>query len=79
MSDTDTTIVDDNDEPFHGDRGWKGLERAEGEGAMFLIVVALLVVAVLAGLTMGAAGVGVIFVLLSFVSLALLLLISIGQ
>ncbi|PRY25016.1 hypothetical protein CLV78_102193 [Aliiruegeria haliotis] len=65
--------------PYSGDRGWKGLERSAGEGAFFAIVAALLVVAVLAGVTMGVAGVGVVFVLLTFVSLAALVLISIGQ
>lgn len=78
MSDTQNTPQEAL-EPFTGDRGWKGLERTPGEGAFFLLVVALLVVAVLAGLVWGIAGIGVVFVLLSFVSLALLVLISIGQ
>ena len=65
--------------PYEGDRGWKGLERSPGEGAFFAIVLLLIVVAVLAGLTMGMTGVGVVFVLLAFVSLAALVLISVGQ
>ncbi|WP_068110211.1 hypothetical protein [Tropicimonas marinistellae] len=65
-------------EPFTGDRGWKGLARAEGEVALFGIVAVLLVVAVLTALSMGVAGVGVLFVLLTFVSLALLIVISVG-
>lgn len=64
--------------PFSGDRGWKGLERSEGEGVAFGIVVLLLVVAILAGLTMGVTGVGLVFVVLSLVTLALLVVISIG-
>ncbi len=65
-------------EPFTGDRGWKNLDRSPGEGAMFAIVVALLAVAVLAGLVAGIAGVGLVFVLLAFVSMALLVVISLG-
>lgn len=65
-------------EPFSGDRGWKGLARSEGEGAAFAIVALLLVVAVLVGLTMGVAGVGLLFVALTFVSLAVLVVISVG-
>ena len=80
MSETDThDTPSENLVPFTGDRGWKGLERSAGEGAFFAIVLLLLVVAVLAGLTMGATGVGLVFVLLAFVSLAALVLISIGQ
>lgn len=80
MSETDPhTPPSENLVPFTGDRGWKGLARSDGEGMFFGIVVVLLVVAVLVGLTMGVTGVGVLFVLLSFVSLAALVLISIGQ
>lgn len=80
MSDTDTrTPPAENLVPFTGDRGWKGTARSPGEGAFFAIVVVLLVVAVLAGLTMGVTGIGLVFVLLTFVSLAALVLISIGQ
>lgn len=80
MSDTEShTPPSENLEPFEGDRGWKGLERSPGEGAFFAIVVALLVVAVLAGVTMGVTGIGLIFVLLTFASLGALVLISIGQ
>lgn len=80
MSESDTHVAPaESLVPYTGDRGWKGLERSPGEGAFFAIVVGLLVVAVLAGLTMGVAGVGLVFVLLTFVSLAALVLISIGQ
>ncbi len=66
-------------EPFTGDRGWKGTERSPGEGVFFAAVLALVVIAVLAGLIGGAAGVGMLFVLLAFATTAILLLISIGQ
>ncbi len=80
MSDTEThTPPSENLVPFSGDRGWKGLARSDGEGAFFAIVAVLLVVAVLAGVTMGVAGIGLVFVLLTFVSLAVLVIISIGQ
>ncbi|NDR56869.1 hypothetical protein [Aliiruegeria sabulilitoris] len=80
MSETEThTAPSENLVPFTGDRGWKGLQRSEGEGAFFAIVLLLVVVAVIAGLTMGVAGIGLVFVLLTFVSLAALVLISIGQ
>lgn len=79
MSENETHVPTENLTPFTGDRGWKGMERSEGEGAFFAIVLLLVVVAVLAGVTMGMSGVGLIFVLLSFVSLAALVLISIGQ
>lgn len=74
----DYTPPTESPEPFAGDRGWKGLDRSEGEGAAFALVALLLVVAVLVGLTMGASGVGVLFVILSFVSLAVLVVISVG-
>ena len=58
MSDTDSTTAAESPEPFTGDRGWKGLERSEGEGAFFAIVAALLVVALLALVLTGVAGLG---------------------
>jgi hypothetical protein len=65
-------------EPFSGDRGWKGLDRSEGEGVFFIIVAVLLVIAVLALLTLGGVGIGLVFLLLTFVSLGVLVIISMG-
>ncbi len=65
-------------EPFEGDRGWKSLERTPDELVMFAAVVALLAVAVLAALIGGAVGVGMLFVVLSFLTLAILVLMSVG-
>lgn len=65
-------------EPFEGDRGWKSLERTPDELAMFGAVVALLAIAVLAALIGGVVGVGMLFVVLSFATLAILVLMSVG-
>ncbi|RYH08131.1 hypothetical protein [Tropicimonas sp. IMCC6043] len=80
MSDTDShPTPEETPEPFTGDRGWKGLKMDTGEGAFFALVVVLLVVAVLVGLTMGMVGIGLVFVALTFASLAVLVVISVGQ
>ena len=80
MSETNTyEAPQESPEPFAGDRGWKGLQRSSGEGALFALVLALVVVLVLAGLTMGLKGIGIVFVLLTFVTLAVLMVITIGQ
>ncbi len=79
MSEADThTAPTENLEPFTGDRGWKTLERSEGELFVFLAVVVILLVTVLAVATMGVAGLGLVFVLLTFVTLAALVVISVG-
>ncbi|MFV0336286.1 MAG: hypothetical protein ACK5JR_19710 [Tropicimonas sp.] len=68
----------ENLQPFTGDRGWKAMERSPGEGLLFAIVVALLAALVLIALMGGLAGIGVTFVVLSLVSLAALVIISMG-
>ncbi|MFV0358914.1 hypothetical protein [Tropicimonas sp.] len=80
MTDTDThRAIASDDKPHSGDRGWKGMQRSEGEGAFFAIVTVVLLIAILAGLALGLPAIGIIFVLLSFVALAALVLISVGQ
>ncbi|WP_157973528.1 hypothetical protein [Tropicimonas sp. IMCC34043] len=64
--------------PFAGDRGWRGLARTEGEGVAYGIVAALVALILIVGFTAGIAGVLLIFVALTFLSLAILVIISYG-
>ena len=69
----------EDDRPYRGDRGWRGLARDPGESTIWIGILALLALLVAATLLWGLPGLLVLFVLLTLVIMVVLVVISVGS